>query len=108
MSTLTDVQIITKDGKPEFAVLPYKDYLRLIGQKEVTVPHEVVEYVLKNDCNLVKAWRLHFKLTQKEVAEKAGITQSALSQIEKSENVRSATVEKIAAAMGILPEQLLD
>ena len=42
MGTLTNVQIIKKDGKPAFAVIPYEDYLSLPKDENATVPHEVV------------------------------------------------------------------
>jgi len=110
MGTLTDVQIIKKDGKPAFAVIPYEEYLRLLPKDEdETVPHEVVGLVIKKGMNLVKAWRTHLGLTQREVAKQAGISQAALSQMEKSTNeLRTATLEKLARAMGISAEQLRD
>ena len=110
MGTLTDVQIIKKDGKPAFAVIPYEEYLRLLPKDEdETVPHEVVGLVIKKGMNLVKAWRTHLGLTQREVAKRAGISQAALSQMEKSANeLRTATLEKLARAMGISAEQLGD
>jgi transcriptional regulator with XRE-family HTH domain len=59
--------------------------------------------------NLVKAWRTHLGLTQKQVAKKAGISQSALSQMEKTENnPHSATLEKLAKAMNLSVDQLED
>ena len=110
MGTLTDVQIIEKDGKPAFAVIPYEEYLRLLPKDEdETVPHEVVGLVIKKGMNLAKAWRTHLGLTQREVAKRAGISQAALSQMEKSTNeLRTATLEKLARAMGISAEQLQD
>jgi len=58
---------------------------------------------------LLKAWRKHLGLTQKEVARRAGITQSALSQMERMAiNNRTATLEKLAKAMGIEAGQLVD
>ena len=110
MGTLTDVQIIKKGGKPAFAVIPYEEYLRLLPKDaDETVPHEVVGLVIKKGMNLVKAWRTHLGLTQREVAKRAGISQAALSQMEKSTNeLRTATLEKLARAMGISAEQLQD
>ena len=110
MGTLTDVQIINKDGKPAFAVIPYEEYMRLLPQdEEVTVPHEVVGLVVKKGMNLVRAWRTHLGLTQSEVAKRAGISQAALSQMEKSTNgLRTTTLEKLAHAMGLTTEQLQD
>ena len=110
MGTLTDVQIIKKDGKPAFVVIPYKEYLSLLPKDEdATVPHEVVGLVIKKGMNLVRAWRTHLGLTQREVAKRAGISQAALSQMEKSTNeLRTTTLEKLAHAMGISTEQLKD
>lgn len=59
--------------------------------------------------NAIKAWRKYLGLTQAEVSKKAGITQSALSQMESVETTnRTGTIEKIAAAMGIHAALLLD
>ena len=61
MGALTDVQIIKKDGKPAFAVIPYEEYLNLLPTHEDTaVPHEVVGLIIKKGMNLVKAWRNMF------------------------------------------------
>ena len=110
MGTLTNIQIIKKDGKPAFAVIPYEEYLKLLPQdKGDTVPHEVVGLVIKKGMNLVRAWRTHLGLTQREVAKRAGISQAALSQMEKSANgLRTATLEKLARAMGLSVDQLQD
>ena len=65
--------------------------------------------IIKKGMNLVKAWRVHLGMTQAEVAEKAAISQAALSQMEKSENkLRTATLEKLAGAIGLSVEQLRD
>ena len=108
MKALIDAQIIYKGNTPTFAVIPYGQYLELIKEKRVTIPHEVVGISIDKDCNLLKAWRIYKGLSQKEVALRAGITQAALSQMEKAENPRNATLEKIAGALGLDPEQLAD
>ena len=75
----------------------------------MTIPNEVVGLIVKKGMNLVKAWRTHLGLTQKEVAKRAGITQAAVSQMEKTDNeLRTATLEKLADAMGVSVEQLKD
>jgi DNA-binding XRE family transcriptional regulator len=110
MSILTNAQIIEKDGKPIFAVIPYEDYLALLPEEsDQTIPHEVVGLVIKKKMNLVKAWRTHLKMSQKDVARKAGISQAALSQMEKTDNDhRTATLEKLANALGLFVDQLKD
>lgn len=104
------VQIIKQGGKPAFAVIPYDDYLQLTGKREeeATIPHEVVGMMIEKDWNLVKAWRKHLGISQKVLAKKAGISQPALSQMERSDNLRDTTLEKMALAMGLDPEQLVD
>lgn len=86
-----------------------EEYLKLIPDEDVTIPHEVVGLVVKKGMSLVKAWRAYLGMTQTEVAKKAGISQAALSQIEKSENkLRTATLEKLARVMDLSVEQLKD
>jgi len=110
MTGHTDIQIIEYNGEPAFAVIPYQDYLKMIPQdKGDHIPNEVVGLMVKKRYNTVKAWRIYLGLTQKEIAKKAGITQAALSQMEKSDNeLRTATLEKLAGAMGLNVEQLQD
>jgi len=59
--------------------------------------------------NLVKAWRKYLGLTQAAVARRAGISQAALSQMERADNnLRNATLEKLARAMQLSVDQLTD
>ena len=73
---------------------------------ETGVPSEVVNLVFDNNYSPAQAWREYLKLSQIEVAQKIGITQSAYSQNEKSQKLRKATRIKIASALGINPELL--
>jgi len=107
----SNVQIIRQNGKPAFAVIPYEEFLRLTGatDDEALIPNEVVGLVIEHDWPLVKAWRKYLGLSQKELAARAGISQPALSQMERrSANLRDATLEKLAAAMGLSVSQLVD
>lgn len=110
MKAHTNIQIIKQNGVPAFVVVPYQDYLKWFPDgNDDTVPHEVAGLIIKKGYNLVKAWRIHLGLSQKEVALKADITQAALSQMENSDNeLRTATLEKLAHAMGLSVEQLRD
>lgn len=112
MNVHTDrVQIIRQGNKPVFAVIPYDDYLALTRKddtEDALIPHEVVGLVIKNGWNLLKAWRKHLGLSQKALARKAGITQPALSQMENTDNLKDVTIKKLAVAMGLQPEQLVD
>lgn len=112
MNVHADIQIIRQGGKPAFAVVPYDKWLEITGTGEdenIYIPHEVVGYQVKNGLSLIAAWRKHLKITQKELAAKTGMTQAAISQIEKSDSKpQEKTVQKIAKAMGINIEQLVD
>jgi len=83
--------------RPKTPRIPEGDY----------VPHEVVGLHIDRDITYLRAWREYLGLTQAEVAERAGISQAALSQMESGEaKLRKATREKLAKAMGLNPEQL--
>ncbi|MCX8583449.1 helix-turn-helix transcriptional regulator, partial [Gilliamella sp. B3372] len=51
-------------------------------------------------------WREYLNLSQVEVANRIGISQSAYSQYEKSQKLRKTTRIKIAEALHIKPELL--
>jgi DNA-binding XRE family transcriptional regulator len=107
-------QIIEKNGKPEYAVIPYADYLRLLeafedkadaavvaefheayrAGREFLVPAEILRRELAGESP-IKLWRDHRGLTQQELADRAGISKPYLSQIESGK--RQGTVETLAA-----------
>lgn len=109
---IDNVQIIKKDGKAAFAVIPYDTYLELLGEeveKEVYIPHEVAELVLMEELSLLAAWRKHLGLSQSELANRMGVNQSTVSQMENIDSKpQRRTIEKAAKALGIQPEQLTD
>lgn len=113
MKTHTDVQIIKQNGMPAFAVLPYEYYLEITGQRDedekVYIPNEVIMLQFINGLSLIAAWRTHKGLSQQELAEKMGVTQPAVAQMEKEgAKPRKATLEKAAKALGINVEHLTD
>ena len=63
-------QIIKKDGKPIFVLLPYEEYVEYIhdqpgkDEKKVYFPHEVVELHAIEGKSLIRAWREYKKLSQ--------------------------------------------
>jgi transcriptional regulator with XRE-family HTH domain len=59
--------------------------------------------------SLIKAWREYFRLTQAELALKAGMKQSALARLESGNaSPRTATLSKLSEALRITVEQLID
>ncbi len=114
MNEHTDPQIITQNGKPAFAVIPWAEYQELLrnqaspDEADIWFPNEVVKANVRGD-SLIKAWREYFKLTQAELAEKAGMKQSALARLESSEGTpRKSTLAKIAEALEISVDQLIN
>ena len=108
-------QILTHNGKPAFAVIPYAEYLKLMGRtegrpdEEITLPHEVVKMSTLGGMPLIRAWREHLGLTQEEVARRMDITQPAYAKIESGKTQpRMATCKRLAAAMGVEWEQLME
>jgi DNA-binding Xre family transcriptional regulator len=111
MSVLIDHQIIEKDGEPLFVLVPYEKYLDLTRKAvvEPTIPHDVVELHILEGKTLIRAWREYKGVSQREAAERMGISQPAYSQMEKKgARLRPATLQKIADALEISPEQLRD
>ncbi len=113
MNRPTDYQIIEYDGHPLFVVVPYEEFQRirpLLERENArhTIPQEVVERHVLEEIPLVRAWREHLGLTQSRLASLAGMKQSSIARIERGESrPRRATLEKLARAMGLTPEQLL-
>ena len=108
------IQLIERNGKPEWAVLPYEEYLHLVEQAEMLedirdydaakaaiergeeelIPSEVV-FAILDGGNPIKVWREFRDMSQQQLAEIAGISKPYLSQIENDK--RSGTTEVITA-----------
>ena len=111
------VQLIERNGQPEWAIQPYEDYLRLVEQAEMLediqdydriksavesgdeeiLPAQVV-YALADGENPVKVWRGYRKLTQEQLAETARISVPYLSQLETGK--RKASTKVLVAIAG--------
>jgi DNA-binding XRE family transcriptional regulator len=113
-----NIQIIERNGNPEWAVIPYEEYLRLVEEAEMLsdvrdydaamenieqgeelVPSEVVYAILDGE-NPIRVWREYRGYTQKELAESAGISKPYLSQIETGK--RTGTTEVLSAIASAL------
>lgn len=119
------VQIIERNGKPEWAVIPYKAYLQLVEQvealqdlrdydsakealnrgEEELIPEEVV-YALLDGKNPIKVWREYRGLSQSQLAKAAGISSAYLSQLETGR--RKGSTEVLSALAKILELSLDD
>lgn len=114
-------QIIKKDGKPEYAVIPYHEYRQLLEDAEMLgnvrdfdaarqallsggeelIPAEVVDRLLEGD-NPVRVWREYRGISAADLARACGVTAAAISQIESGKRTSSVMVlKKIARHLKI-------
>lgn len=110
------VQLIIKEGKPEYAVIPYEVYVRLIADAEMLedirdydaavqavergeelIPADVV-YALLDGANPIRVWREYRGLSQQSLASAVGISSSYLSQLETGKRTGTAEVLSTIAA----------
>ena len=121
------VQLIEKNGRPEWAVIPYDEYQRLLENAEMLqdiqafdetklsmergeglIPGEVTFGILDGKSP-IRAWREYRGMTQQQLAEKAGISKPYLSQLESGQ--RNGTTEvlgAVAKALGVSLEYLVE
>ncbi|MCG5536475.1 helix-turn-helix domain-containing protein [Ectothiorhodospira mobilis] len=121
-------QIIEKDGKPEYAVVPFAEYRRLVelaemaqdlhdfdttvreldeGREEL-IPHAVTSRLLQGDEHPLRVWREYRGFTQADLAQRAGIGKSYLSQIEAGHKTGSASVlHALARALSVDIDDLI-
>ncbi|MFC3337324.1 helix-turn-helix domain-containing protein [Paracandidimonas soli] len=107
--------ILEANGEPAFVVLPYDEYVKLLGKAQPsgripadgTTPHEVMRLSVNNGWSMIRSWREHLGLTQAEMARRLEIRQPSYAAMEAPDaKPKKATRERIAAAMGISMEQL--
>jgi DNA-binding XRE family transcriptional regulator len=80
---------------------------RLVAGEEESVPSAVVARILAGE-NLVRVWREHRGLTVSALAERAGIAQPYLSQIETGKREGTLqTMKKIADALKLTVDDLI-
>ena len=116
-----NVQIIGQNEKPEYAVLPYSDYLLLVEKAEMLedvhsydeaknsiargneelIPASIVNALVDGE-NPIKVWREYRGFTQQKVAEEIGISIPFVSQLETNKRKASSDViKKIAAFLNV-------
>ena len=121
------VQIIEKNGKPEWAVIPYKEYQKLHEAqenaedikeietnikavqegKEFVIPGEIT-FAILDGISPIRAWRKYQQIKMNELAKKVGISSAYLSQIENGKrNPTIDTLKAIAKELNIEVETLI-
>lgn len=123
-----NVQIIERDGKPEYAVVPIAEFQRLqelaesaednraydkamheieTGEDEI-VPAEIADQILAGESP-VKVWRKYRGITQVTLSKRIGVSQAYVVAIEKGErNGSIAVMRKIASALSVDLDDLVD
>lgn len=124
---MSKVQLILREGQPEYAVLPYALYLQLVenaemlqdirdydeakariasGEEELIPAH--VTFAIIDGENPVKMWREYRGLSQAELAQAAGISTAYLSQIETGKRVgKTAVLQSIARALNLTLDDIV-
>ena len=122
-----NVQIIQKNGEPEWVIIPYETYLQLIedaemsqdvrdydltlqqiksGEEEI-IPGKVVYAILDGE-NPIRTWREYRRLTQRQLASSAGISVPYLSQLESGKRSGTARVlESIATPLHVTLDEII-
>lgn len=119
-------QIIQKDGKAEFAVVPIEEYKRLLSMAEdfddlvaydkaiaelesaedEAIPAEIVVRLVAGDEHPLKVWREFRGMTQVGLADLAGVSQRQVALIEGGK--RQGTVDVLKALARVLKVDLDD
>lgn len=121
------VQVIEKDGKPEWAVIPYNEYERLLEEAEAlkdiraydqakkavaegeeVIPGEVV-YAILDGANPIRAWREYRGLSRKKLAEASGVSAEYLARVEAGRTEASLDIlATIADELGLSVDDIID
>ena len=119
-------QIIQKDGKAEFAVVPIEEYNRLLSMAEdledlvaydkaiaelesgedEAIPAEIIARLLAGDEHPLKVWREFRGMTQTGLADQAGVSQGQVALIEGGK--RQGTVDVLKGLARVLGVDLDD
>ncbi len=117
-------QFIEKDGIPEFAVIPYREYQVLVSlaeektdaadilafreTQEETYPEHVIDALLNGD-NPIRVFRSYRGLTQKQLAKRIEKSLPYIAKLESGERTGTIDVIKnIAEILDIGIDQLVE
>ena len=112
-----NVQFIESQGDRQYAIVPIDLYNELLEKSELLedisayekakqdddelVPSEVVNRLIDGE-NKIKVWREYRRMSQAVLADKSGIAQATVAQMEGGKRVGSiAVIKKIAEALSL-------
>ena len=118
-------QIIEKDGKPEYAVIPVAEWRRveamldelediraldaaLATPERRMIPFEVTSAIL-DGVRPIRAWREHRGLSPEALAEAAAVDVCRLTEVERgARKATPAVLRRLARALGAQADDLCD
>ena len=122
-----NAQVIEKDGKPEWAVLPFAEYQRLLADVEMLhdiqaydeakqaltageeelIPDYILQQLLEG-TSPIRVWREYRAMTPAELANVAEISTAYLSQLESGKRVGTADVlSRIARSLNVSVDDII-
>ncbi|CAD6561208.1 helix-turn-helix domain-containing protein [Paraburkholderia sabiae] len=108
---MNDIQFISVDGTPRFAVVPIELWHRLCAMPEAanltrTVP-DAVRDALAAGVHPLKAWRHTRRLTHHELSAASGVSRSYIALIETGKRTGTIEVfEQLGRALDVAPDTL--
>ncbi len=121
---MSSVQVLERDGRPAFAILPWEEYEKLRADAEMALdvraydaakleaadqerlPAAMVDQLLDGE-NPVLVWRRHRALSRGQLATKAGLTAARLGELEEGAPAAGGEeLGRLAAALEVEVEDL--
>ncbi|OOG22757.1 transcriptional regulator [Thioalkalivibrio denitrificans] len=117
------IQIIERDGVPEYAVVPFDEFDRLrklaeamedirafdtaMADEGEPVPQAIMQRLVDGDPPL-RVWREYRGLTQAQLAQQAGVDKTYISQIESGRKTGSVKIlRQLADALEVELDDLV-
>jgi hypothetical protein len=105
------IQVIKKKRKADYVIIPYDEFIAYANEDLIDAAYiqdilsdpvegEIMDFDFGDYVdNPVHLRRLKAGLTQKELAEKMGVTQAYVSKLEKSDSVSAKALKKVSDLM---------
>ena len=105
------IQVIKKKQKADYVIIPYDEFIAYANEDLIDAAYiqdilsdpvegEIMDFDFGDYVdNPVHLRRLKAELTQKELAEKMGVTQAYVSKLEKSDSVSAKALKKVSDLM---------